>query len=103
MTDVETRVTDLAAKLRKELADRPGITVLDKGVRPSGIVTFTVDGHDPTAIKDAAREHGVNINVTNPASHGYDPHARPLAVRASVHYYNTEEELERLLSALPRT
>jgi selenocysteine lyase/cysteine desulfurase len=102
MTGIETRVTGLAATLRKELAEQPGITVLDKGVRPSGIVTFTVDGHAPAAIKDAAREHGVNINVTNPLSHGYDPHARPSAVRASVHYYNTEEELELLLSALPR-
>ncbi|NKZ06998.1 aminotransferase class V-fold PLP-dependent enzyme [Actinomadura latina] len=102
MTDIETRVTGLAAGLREELAGRPGVTVLDKGARPSGIVTFTVDGHDPAAIKGAAREHGVNINVTYPLSHGYDPHARPAAVRASVHYYNTEEELERLLSVLPR-
>ncbi|CND59238.1 cysteine desulfurase [Mycobacterium tuberculosis] len=102
LTDIETRVTELAATLRTELAARPGITVLDKGARPSGLVTFTVDGHEPAAIKQAAREHGVNINVTNPASHGYDPHAFPEAVRASVHYYNTEEELERLLSALPR-
>jgi selenocysteine lyase/cysteine desulfurase len=101
LTDIETRVTELAATLRTELTARPGITVLDKGARPSGLVTFTVDGHEPAAIKQAAREHGVNINVTNPASHGYDPHASPEAVRASVHYYNTEEELERLLSALP--
>ena len=102
MTDIETRVTELAATLRRELAARPGVTVLDKGARPSGLVTFTVDGHDPAAIKQAARERGVNINVTYPASHGYDPHVCPEAVRASVHYYNTEEELERLLSALPR-
>ncbi|GAA1778747.1 aminotransferase class V-fold PLP-dependent enzyme [Actinomadura chokoriensis] len=103
MAGIETRVTELAAKLREELSARPGVTVLDKGTRPSGLVTFTVDGHDPTAIKHAAREHGVNINVTNPASHGYDPHVHPAAVRASVHYYNTEGEVERLLSALPRT
>ena len=60
-----------------------------------------MDGHEPAAIKDAAREHDININVTNPLSHGYDPHARPTAVRASVPYYNTEEELERFLSVLP--
>ncbi|MFA1539926.1 aminotransferase class V-fold PLP-dependent enzyme [Actinomadura monticuli] len=102
MADIETRVTGLAARLREELAARPGVAVLDKGARPSGIVTFSVDGHDPAAVKDAARKHGVNINVTNPLSHGYDPDARPAAVRASVHYYNTEEELERLLAALPK-
>ncbi|MFB4306202.1 aminotransferase class V-fold PLP-dependent enzyme [Actinomadura sp. GTD37] len=102
MTDIETHVTRLAAELREELAVRPGVTVLDKGARPSGIVTFSVDGHDPAAIKAAAREHDVNITVTNPLSHGYDPDARPAAVRASVHYYNTDEELERLLAVLPR-
>ncbi|MEU8347407.1 aminotransferase class V-fold PLP-dependent enzyme [Spirillospora sp. NPDC048832] len=99
--EIEARVTALAARLRQELAARPGITVHDKGARPSGLVTFSVDGHEPAAIKDAARARGVNINVTHPASHGYDPNARPAAVRASVHYYNTEEELDLLLSALP--
>src|SRR5690606_31950624 len=98
---IEERVTRLAARLRAALAERPGTTVLDRGARPSGIVTFTVDGHDPGEIKKAAREAGVNVNVTNPAGHGYDPRAVPAAVRASVHYYNTEEELDRLLSALP--
>jgi selenocysteine lyase/cysteine desulfurase len=101
MAEIETRVTALAARLREELAVRPGITVLDKGARPSGLVTFTVDGHDPAAIKEAARERGINVNVANPVQHGYDPHAQPAAVRASVHYYNTEEELDRLLSVLP--
>lgn len=101
LADIEERVIALAAGLREELAARPGTTVLDKGERPSGIVTFTVDGHEPAAIKEAAREHDVNINVANPVAHGYDPHAAPAAVRASVHYYNTENELDRLLSVLP--
>ncbi|WP_368367146.1 aminotransferase class V-fold PLP-dependent enzyme [Actinomadura sp. WMMA1423] len=98
---IEERVLGLAARLREELAARPGVTVLDKGARPSGIVTFTVDGQDPAAVKAEARESGVNINVTHPLSHGFDPHVRPAAVRASVHYYNTDEELDRLLSVLP--
>lgn len=100
MAQIENRVLDLAARLRDELTARPGVAVLDKGARPSGIVTFTVDRHDPAAVKAAARESGVNINVTTPVAHGYDPHALASAVRASVHYYNTEEELERLLAVL---
>ncbi|MGI5207042.1 aminotransferase class V-fold PLP-dependent enzyme [Spirillospora sp. CA-108201] len=101
MARIEERVLGLGARLREELAARPGITVLDRGARPSGIVTFTVDGRDPASVKAAARERGVNVNVTDPLSHGYDPHARPAAVRASVHYYNTDEELDLLLSVLP--
>ncbi|WP_233525905.1 aminotransferase class V-fold PLP-dependent enzyme [Actinomadura spongiicola] len=97
---IEARVTDLAQRLRAELAALPGTTVLDRGTRPSGIVTFTVDGHDPSAITQAARVRDVNINVTHPLDHGYDTHALPSAVRASVHYYNNDEDLDRLLSVL---
>nr|WP_067453998.1 aminotransferase class V-fold PLP-dependent enzyme [Actinomadura macra] len=99
---IQDRVTSLAGLLRERLAAHPRTSVLDKGKRPSGIVTFTVDGHDPAAIKKAARERGVNVNTTSPRSQGYDTSALPSAVRASVHYYNTEEEIDLLLTALPR-
>ncbi|GGU97240.1 aminotransferase class V [Actinomadura cremea] len=101
MDEIEKRVTALAATLRTGLAARPGTSVLDRGTHRSGIVTFAVDGHEPGAIQRIARGHGINVNVTTPAAHGYDPDAVPAAVRASVHYYNTEEELDRLLAALP--
>ncbi|MGI5323104.1 aminotransferase class V-fold PLP-dependent enzyme [Actinomadura nitritigenes] len=98
---IEERVVGLAASLRRMLADRPGVTVLDRGERPSGIVTFTVAGHDAAAVKAAARERDVNVSVAQPRTHGYDPHGLDASVRASVHYYNTEEDLDRLLAALP--
>ncbi|MFI6518658.1 aminotransferase class V-fold PLP-dependent enzyme [Spirillospora sp. NPDC050679] len=97
---IEERVTGLAATLRSALADRPGTTVLDRGERRSGIVTFTVAGRDAADLKLALREQRVNVSVTLPRDHGYDPHAPASAVRASVHYYNTEEELARLLDTL---
>ncbi|XVQ12393.1 aminotransferase class V-fold PLP-dependent enzyme [Spirillospora sp. CA-255316] len=98
---IEERVTALAAGLRESLAERPGVTVLDRGRRRSALVTFTVDGHDPAALKLSLREKGINVSVTNGGQQRYDVDAAPAAVRASVHYYNTEEELERFLSALP--
>ncbi|WP_344269960.1 aminotransferase class V-fold PLP-dependent enzyme [Actinomadura napierensis] len=98
---IEQRVTALAATLRRMLAERPGVTVRDRGERPSGIVTFTVDGHPPAAIQAAAQERDVNVSVAVPRAHGYDPHGLDAAVRASVHYYNNEDDLERLLAALP--
>ncbi|KAB2351380.1 aminotransferase class V-fold PLP-dependent enzyme [Actinomadura rudentiformis] len=98
---IEERVTGLAALLRGELAARPGITLLDRGERRSGVVTFTVEGHDSMAVKLALRERGVNVSATDAAHQRFDPHAVPSAVRASVHYYNTEDELDRLLAALP--
>ncbi|TYB48049.1 aminotransferase class V-fold PLP-dependent enzyme [Actinomadura chibensis] len=101
MRAIEDRVIWLGSRLREELSARPGITVQDKGALQCGIVTFTVDGTEPGAIKKAAKEIGVNVKVTDPLDHGYDAGAVPHAVRASVHYYNTEDELDRLLSVLP--
>ncbi|MEW2358109.1 aminotransferase class V-fold PLP-dependent enzyme [Spirillospora sp. NPDC029432] len=98
---IERRVTGLAARLREELAARPGIKVLDRGERRSGIVTFLVDGHDSPELKLALRERGVNVSSTHVDDQRFDPAATRSAVRASVHYYNTEEEMERLLAALP--
>lgn len=101
MRAIEERVIGLASRLRAELSARPGVHVHDKGSRQCGIVTFTVDGLAPAAIKDAARERGVNVKVTDPLDHGYESGTVPQAIRASVHYYNTDDELERLLSVLP--
>ncbi|MGK5554733.1 aminotransferase class V-fold PLP-dependent enzyme [Actinomadura kijaniata] len=99
---IEERVTGLAERLRSLLAERPGVTVLDRGARRSGLVTFTVEGHDAMDMKLSLREKEINVSVTVPRAHGYFPDAPESAVRASVHYYNTEEELGRLVEALPR-
>ncbi|MFD0855547.1 aminotransferase class V-fold PLP-dependent enzyme, partial [Actinomadura adrarensis] len=98
---IEQRVGALATGLRDALAERPGVTVLERGDKRSGIVTFTVDGHEASDLKLALREQGINVSVTNGSAQHYDPHIVPSAVRASVHYYNTEEETDRLMAALP--
>ncbi|GAA1531987.1 aminotransferase class V-fold PLP-dependent enzyme [Actinomadura kijaniata] len=99
---IEDRVTGLAERLRSLLAEHSGVTVLDRGAHRSGLVTFTVEGHDAMDMKLSLREKGINVSVTVPRAHGYLPDAPDAAVRASVHYYNTEEELGRLVEALPR-
>src|SRR5690606_15410770 len=88
---IEERVTGLATRLREALAERPGVTVLDRGERRSGIVTFTVEGHDARELKLSWREQGINVSVTDGATQHYDSKAAPAAIRASAHYYNTEE------------
>ncbi|MFI5531950.1 aminotransferase class V-fold PLP-dependent enzyme [Kitasatospora sp. NPDC051853] len=100
---IERRVTTLAARLREGLAALPGVHVHDRGLRLSGIVSFTVDGHDSPAVADLLRSRDVNVSVSHATSAQWDLGARglPTVVRASVHYYNTEEELSRLLDALP--
>ncbi|MFJ8039414.1 aminotransferase class V-fold PLP-dependent enzyme [Kitasatospora sp. NPDC096147] len=100
---VEARVTALAARLRDGLRSLPGVHVHDRGLRLSGIVSFTVDGHEPADLAELLRSREVNVSVSHATSAQWDLGSRglPSVVRASVHYYNTEAELSRLLDALP--
>ncbi|GHH19110.1 aminotransferase class V-fold PLP-dependent enzyme [Streptomyces rubradiris] len=99
---IEERVTALAARLRHRLARIPGVSVQDRGRRLCGIVTFTVDGVPAAEVRQQLTAAGVNTSVSAIASARYDLGARglPAVVRASVHYYNTDEDIERLCLAL---
>jgi selenocysteine lyase/cysteine desulfurase len=93
----------LADGLRDRLRALPGVTVHDQGRERAAIVTFSVAGHEPEAIRAAAHERGINIWAT-PASAArldFDPRGIDSVVRASVHYFNTESELDQLCDALP--
>lgn len=95
---IERRVTALAARLRSLLADVPGVTVVDRGVRRSGIVAFGKDGVPAADAKARLRAAGITTSVALAEHNQYDmvPRGIPDVVRASVHYYNTDEELARL-------
>jgi selenocysteine lyase/cysteine desulfurase len=99
---IAERITALAGTARDRLAEVPGVEVRDLGRRRSGIVTFTVEGHDAEAVSRALRERGVNVSVSSPPSTLLDATARdlPPLVRASIHYYNTEDEVDRLIRVL---
>ncbi len=96
------RVADLAAKLRRQLDDIPGITVRDLGTTRCGIVSFTVDGRDAETIREQLAQRRMNVSVSRQSATRLDMEARGLSdlVRASVHYYNSEEEIERFCAAL---
>jgi len=98
------RVHYLGELLRLRLAHVPGLTVRDLGKTRCGIVTFTHASHDPATIKAALAAHHPRINVTTTSPFGtrLDMEARGLSlmVRASLHYYNDEDEIEQFCQAL---
>jgi selenocysteine lyase/cysteine desulfurase len=96
---IAERVQGLAASLREQLAAIPGVEVHDRGVEKCGIVTFTVAGQTAAEIAKRLGAGGVNVSVTPVAYSRLDLGVRGLdaVVRASVHYYNTEAELETLV------
>lgn len=96
------RAWGLAHRLRRKLEVVPGVTVQDLGLEKCAIVTFTMKGRDPERIKHSLAEKGINVTVTDVNSTRLDMEARGIEsmVRASVHYYNTEEEIDRFCAAL---
>ena len=54
---IHERTAGLAARLRNLLAERPRVTVHDLGNRRSGIVTFMVDGEEPSETGGFVDEH----------------------------------------------
>jgi len=99
---IRERVRSLAATLRSNLAAVPGVTVRDTGKERCGITTFSAKEHDAEAIQAALREKNVNVSVSPRSSTRLDAEARTLPdlVRASVHYYNTDAEIDRFVSVL---
>jgi selenocysteine lyase/cysteine desulfurase len=99
---IGARISTLATELRMRLADLPGIVVRDLGADQCGIVTFTVDGKEPAEIQRALAERNINVSVSTARSTLLDMQARGISdlVRASVHYYNSEGEVERFCAAL---
>jgi selenocysteine lyase/cysteine desulfurase len=79
----------------------PGVTMQDIGAVQCGIVTFTVDGVDASQVQRALAAQGMNVTTSTVSSTRFDMEARGIGdvVRASVHYYNDEDEIGRFCAA----
>ncbi len=102
IADVSARIVALAAGLRERLAAIPGVRVTDSGHERGGIVTCTVAGRSAFELRDALRADRINTAVSSPPSALLDMEARhlPDLLRASVHAYNTDDELDRFADRL---
>jgi cysteine desulfurase / selenocysteine lyase len=95
---IEQRINALADGLRGRLAALDGVRVHDRGQRRCGIVTFTVEGLPSDTVHQALGAARINTSVSRVEYAQLDLPRRhlPDLVRASVHYYNTDTELDRL-------
>jgi cysteine desulfurase / selenocysteine lyase len=98
------RIRQLSARLRDLLREIDGVTLLDRGAVLGATVTFDVAGVAPETVKQLLRAERINVSVMEAESAQLDYGARGIAesVRSSVHYYNSEDELERLADAVGR-
>lgn len=104
MDRIWSRIRELGAALRDRLDSVEGVTVTDIGEIRCGIVTFFADGRPSAAVARALRQSGINVSVSNVSVARLDLESRglPDLVRASVHYYNSDEDLDRACEALAR-
>lgn len=97
------RETALVARMMAGMVDMPFIHVLGSGSpeEHSGIVTFTVDGVHPHDVSEILAADGVCIRAGH---HCAQPLLKHLGysstVRASCAFYNTPDEVDRLLDSL---
>lgn len=96
------RAGQLAALLRKRLAQLPGVRVLDRGVERCAIVTVEVSGRDAADLTVRLRQRGINTSSADRMSGvlDMDDKRATSVLRFSPHYYNTEDELDAAVTAL---
>ncbi len=102
LSAIEARNAVLSNRLRTGLARIPGVTVHDRGNRRSAICTYTLEGREPVEVRERLSDGGVNVSVATSATAMYDMPERGVTavVRASPHYYNSESEIDTLLTAM---
>jgi len=99
---IESRVATLAHSLREQLSQLSGVAVHDLGEHKCGIVTLTKQGVPSDSAAQQLSELGMNVSVSVRSSARLDLGQRNLEslVRASVHYFNTEQEISKFILAV---
>ena len=101
----EARICELGAYCRQQLRSIPGITVADTGERQGGIVMFSREGTPAGSVREILRDRQIQVWVSSGPGGLVDFQARGITelVRASLHYFNTEAEIDRMVDVLRRT
>lgn len=99
---IARRTPALAARLRDGLAPIPGVRVLDRGPNPAALVTFEIAGWQPRAFKAAMDGRGINsaLSFREFAQFDFGDKDVDWCLRLSPHYYNTEDEVDRVADAV---
>ena len=95
------RIHELAERLRSGLA-QVGATIHDAGRERCGIVTFSLDAVTPHDLKQRLADERINVTVAETSHAVIDARERSLPdlVRASVHYFNTDDEIDRAVECV---
>ena len=102
------RIKWLAECARRRLEAIDGVTVWDVGEEKCGIISFSVDGVDSGDVRRWLGEHGCNVwtskvAINTRAEYEAREESEDMpeeVIRASVHYFNAEWEVDKLCAAV---
>lgn len=99
---IAARIGWLADRIRLALLEIPGVVVRDRGEHRTGIVTFSVDGHDAADVVRAIKAAGVNVSYSprEYAIRDFDAQGVTGLVRVSPHVYTDDSDLAALDTAV---
>ncbi|MBL4601900.1 MAG: aminotransferase class V-fold PLP-dependent enzyme [Emcibacteraceae bacterium] len=100
--NIQVRINVLANYLREKLTEIGQINLHTISNNQCGIITFSIKGHAATDIVNALRERHINTSLSEPNSTLLDATKNnlPNLIRASVHYYNDENEVDIFIKTL---
>ena len=87
---IYNRIEYLAKYACNALGELPGVTILTPTGSQAGLVTFNVDGLDPSKTMLKLAKDGIILRFIR----------HPYALRISTGFYNTETDIDRLVTAL---
>lgn len=97
------REIGLRARAEKALQEIPGIRIVGKSAFMAGIISFTLDGIHPHDVGTILDDAGIAVRTGH---HCCMPLMRRLGLpgttRASFAFYNTEDEVDRLIAGVKR-
>ena len=102
MKDCYSWLTYLADRLRFGLKSLNGFEVVDIGENCSGIICGFHKEIDSNSLQAELKTHKINVSISEKSS-GYGLFERygwPDLIRLSVHYYNTEAEVDHCLEIM---
>ena len=93
VAEIEARNLQLAARFKAQLAEIPAVSIISpmEDAASSGLVSFAVSGQSADSVVARLwQDHRIVVRQVH----------YPESVRASLHFFNTEEEVDQLATAL---
>ncbi len=102
---IAERNTALCAALRTELIQIPGVRLLDEGTHLASIIILYTERKPADEIKASLSAEHINVSISPHGAAILDFDRKGMltaAIRISPHYFNTPEEMKRLVDTLKR-